>query len=221
MLCTQTLHSKAVFIMKMNKKRNSPHQLHRWELALMLALCISFCVGTWAQAAEQNLSEKLIRLHVIAESDSEEDQVLKLEVRDAVLTYMAPLLDGVKDTGTARKILTAEQDNLQRIAEETTEAAGMPCSVSVSLGTESYPTREYEDFALPAGSYLSLRIILGNGKGHNWWCVVYPPLCTTAVEKATELDPEDVQLITQADTKYAVKFRLLEWWGTFRQALER
>ena len=147
--------------MKTNKKYENQHRLYRWELALLLALCISFCIGTWAQATEKNLSEKLIRLHVIAASDREEDQALKLEIRDAVLTYMTPLLEDVKDTQTAQKILTAEQSNLQHIAEETAENAGMPCSVSVSLGTESYPTREYENFALPAGSYLSLRIILG------------------------------------------------------------
>lgn len=206
-------------MMKMNKQ--STNRLYRWEIALLLALCISFCVGTWAQATEENLSEKLIRLHVIAASDSEADQALKLEVRDAVLSYMTPLLDGVQETEAARRILNAERAQLQQIAAETAAAAGMPCKVSVSLGTEDYPTRDYDDFSLPAGSYLSLRIILGAGEGHNWWCVVYPPLCTSSVEAATTMNEEDVRLITQSDTEYVVKFQILEWWGNLKQALSR
>ena len=94
-------------MMRTNKEH--ANRLYRWEIALLLALCISFCVGTWAQATEENLSEKLIRLHVIAASDSAADQALKLEVRDAVLAYMTPLLDGVKDTETARELLNTER----------------------------------------------------------------------------------------------------------------
>ncbi len=207
--------------MKATKKWKNLHKLYGWEIALLLALCISICIGTWAQATEEALSEKLIRLHVIAASDSAEDQALKLEVRDAVLTYMTPLLDGVDDMETARELLNAERPALQKIAEETAKAAGMPCRVSVSLGIESYPTRDYDDFSLPAGSYLSLRVILGSGKGHNWWCVVYPPLCTTSVEAATTMTNEEMNLITRSDTEYVVKFRILEWWGNLKQALSQ
>lgn len=204
----------------MKKGNNSTNRLYRWEIALLLALCISFCIGTWAQAAEEQLSGQLIRLHVIAASDSEADQALKLQVRDAVLDHLAPLLADVRDVETAREILRAERDSLQRTAAETAEAAGRPCSVSVSLGTESYPTRDYETFSLPAGSYLSLRIILGSGEGQNWWCVVYPPLCTSAVESIPALNEETVRLIQQSEQKYVVRFRILEWWGTLKQLLE-
>ena len=205
----------------MKKGNNSTNRLYRWEIALLLALCISFCVGTWAQAAEEQLSEQLIRLHVIAASDSEADQVLKLQVRDAVLEHLAPLLDDVREVEAAQEILRAEQANLQRVAAETAKAAGRPCSVSVSLGTESYPTREYTDFSLPAGTYLSLRIILGSGEGQNWWCVVYPPLCTSAVETVPTLNEETAQLIQQSEQKYIVRFRILEWWGSLKQILEK
>lgn len=204
----------------MKKGMYSTNRLYRWELALLLALCISFCVGTWAQAAEEELSGQLIRLHVIAASDSEEDQALKLQVRDAVLEHLAPLLKDVREIADAREILRAEQANLRRAAAETAKAAGRPCSVSVSLGTEPYPTREYEDFSLPAGTYLSLRVILGNGQGQNWWCVVYPPLCTSAVQTVPALNEETAGLIRQSEQKYIVRFRILEWWGNLKQMLE-
>ena len=205
----------------MKKAKHSTNRLYRWEIALLLALCISFCVCTWAQAAEEQLSGQLIRLHVIAASDSEADQALKLQVRDAVLEHLAPLLEQVRDVETAREILRAEQSLLQCTAEETAKAAGRPCDVSVSLGTESYPTRDYETFSLPAGSYLSLRIILGSGEGQNWWCVVYPPLCTSAVETVPTLNEETMHLIQQTEQKYVVRFRILEWWGNLKQMLER
>lgn len=204
----------------MKKGMYSTNRLYRWELALLLALCISFCVGTWAQAAEEELSGQLIRLHVIAASDSEEDQALKLQVRDAVLEHLAPLLKDVREIADAREILRAEQANLRRTAAETAKAAGRPCSVSVGLGTEPYPTREYEDFSLPAGTYLSLRVILGDGQGQNWWCVVYPPLCTSAVQTVPALNEETAGLIQQSEQKYIVRFRILEWWGNLKQMLE-
>ena len=109
-------------------------------------------------------------------------------------------------------VIAAASGELQRIAE--TASGG---SARVELGREAYPTREYETFSLPAGVYTSLRITLGAGSGRNWWCVVYPPLCTTGVETAQEaavLSDDDVKLITEDGEGYVLRFRLLEWWGS-------
>ena len=112
----------------------------------------------------------------------------------------------------AAAITAAASGELQRIAE--TASGG---SARVELGREPYPTREYETFSLPAGVYTSLRITLGAGSGRNWWCVVYPPLCTSGVETAQEaavLSDDDVKLITEDGEGYVLRFRLLEWWGS-------
>ena len=109
-------------------------------------------------------------------------------------------------------MIAAASGELQRIAE--TASGG---SARVELGRETYPTREYETFSLPAGVYTSLRVTLGTGSGRNWWCVVYPPLCTSGVETVQEaavLSDDDVKLITEDGEGYVLRFRLLEWWGS-------
>ena len=191
--------------------------LHPWELALMLSVCISLLIGTWAGARQARLAENLVRLHVIAASDSAADQSEKLRVRDAVLAYLAPKLESAEDIADARAILRAEQDGIRRAARAVTKQ-----TVTVTFTDEHYPTRDYGSFALPAGTYPSLRVILGEGQGHNWWCVVFPPLCTAdsiEPEAVETLSENDVRLITADGADYVIKFRILEWYDAIRQAL--
>ena len=183
-----------------------------WELALLLALCVGALSGLWAQRTQSELASQLVRLHVLAVDDSEEEQAVKLAVRDAVLTYLQPVMaeaSGAEDAGAQ---LSSRIGNIRRAAE--TAAEGRP--VTVTLSEEYYPTRGYEGFSLPAGQYTSLRVTLGDGEGRNWWCVVYPPLCTaaatTSVEAMAELNTESAAIITEQEG-YIYKFRLLEWWG--------
>ena len=195
---------KAVFVMTKSRMRI-------WEMSLLLALCFSLCIGTWAQAKQAALSSELVRLHVIAVSDDEYEQALKLRVRDEVLAYISPKLDGVKSAQDAQKIISAELDGIKQAAE--TAAEGRP--VKVTLTQEYYPTRDYGSFSLPAGRYESLRVILGEGEGHNWWCVVFPPLCLTAAESDSaveSLDGETRGIVTEGDG-YRCKFRIVELWG--------
>ena len=147
--------------------------LHPWELALLLSVCLTLVVGAWAGARQEGLSDSLVRLHVIAASDSAADQAEKLRVRDAVLSYLAPKLEAAESISDARAILRAEQAGIRKAARSVTRQ-----NVTVTFTREHYPTRDYGSFALPAGTYPSLRVILGSGQGHNWWCVVFPPLCT-------------------------------------------
>ena len=188
-----------------------------WELSLLLALCFSLCLGTWAQAKQTTLSSRLVRLHVIAVSDDDYEQALKLRVRDEVLAYISPRLDGVKSAHDAQRIIAAELDGIRSAAETAAEGR----SVLVTLSEEYYPTRNYEKFSLPAGRYQSLRVILGEGKGHNWWCVVFPPLCISAAEQeqAVESMSDDMKGIVTEDEGYEYKFRILELWGEFMELI--
>lgn len=195
------------------------YKLKTWELAALCALCVSLCVGTWAQGRQRDISSSLVRLHVIAASDETAEQELKLRVRDNVLEYLTPVLDNAESPEEAQRIINGELTSIKAAAEAC--AGGR--SVSVTLGQEYYPTREYEGFTLPAGQYQSLRVILGEGKGHNWWCVVFPPLCVSAAEQNKALDamsePER-GLITEADG-YELRFRIVELWGELMELLNK
>ena len=193
----------------MFKVKRDPLKL--WEVSLLLALSLSLCLGTWAQGRQSAISSKLVRLHVVAASDEEAEQALKLRVRDAVLEYLSPRLMGASDSGQARAILRQELAGIRLAAESAAE--GRP--VTVALSRESYPTKSYEGFTLPAGKYESLRITLGEGKGHNWWCIVFPPVCHFASQSdmvERQLGEEDFRLVSEGEG-YELRFRVLELWG--------
>lgn len=192
--------------------------LKKWEISMLLALCITLCAGTWASARSEALSDALVRLHVIAVSDEAEEQEIKLRVRDSVLAYLEPRLEGADDAADARELISAELDGIKAAAE--TDAEGR--EVSVTLSREYYPTRDYGSFALPAGSYESLRVVLGEGEGHNWWCVVFPPLCLSAAEAENALETlggDSAQLLSGEGEGVVFKFRLLELWGELMEYL--
>ena len=191
--------------------------LRAWEIALLMALCLTLCVGLWAQKKQGEISAQVVRLHVLAVDDTEEEQALKLRVRDAVLAYLSPVLAGVNDRDEARQLLAGR---LREIAEAAADAAEGR-KVSVSLGPESYPLRRYEGFVLPAGTYESLRVVLGDGEGHNWWCVVFPPLCLSAADAGrvqSVMKPDDFALISEEDG-YELRFRIVELWGELQRLI--
>lgn len=187
-------------------------------LSLLTALV---CTGVWASEAHQSqrqLADKLIRLHVLANSDSQEDQALKLQVRDSILGRAEEILRGAEDLEEAKEDLNAALPELEALAEAAVQAEGYSYPVEATLTWESYPTRVYDTFTLPAGEYISLRLVIGAGEGHNWWCVVYPPLCkassredfTGAAEEAG-LTGEEVSLISGESRGYTVRFKSIEW----------
>ena len=181
---------------------------------MLLALCIFLLSGLWAARAQDDLAGGLVRLHVIANSDSDADQAEKLAVRDKVLALLSPLLAKCRTREEAVDIILTHQPELEALGD-----------VAVTLDTEYYPTRTYDTFSLPAGEYLSLRVILGAGQGHNWWCVVFPPLCTEALAEPAAADafsilPEDTEdLITRDGDEYIIRFRVLEWWNALAEKL--
>ena len=193
----------------MEKSKNK--SLRAWEIAALMALSLALCAGTWAQTRQQTISAALVRLHVIADSDAAEEQEIKLEVRDAVLAYLTPALENAENQQQARQIITENLEGIARAADSAAQGR----QVSVTLSRESYPTREYEGFTLPAGRYESLRVILGEGEGKNWWCVVFPPLCLSAAESEevqSVLKGEDLSIVTEEEG-YVLRFKLGELWG--------
>ena len=197
------------------------------ELALLIGVTVFLLTGAWAANTQGELADRVVRLHVIANSDSEEDQALKLQVRDAVLARTEAILRASADRGEAESRLAAALPELERLAEETVAANGFDYSVTAELAETSFPTKDYDGFSLPAGKYLALRLIIGQGAGKNWWCVVFPPLCTAAASEVPEtalaagLTEDQVSLMTGEDDGYVLKFKVVEWWEELWQKLER
>lgn len=167
----------------------------------------------------QELDDSVIRLHVVADSDSEADQAVKLKVRDAVLAAMEDTLAGAEDKAQAQAALQASLTELEEAANRVLEAEGVPDRAAVTLLEEEFPTREYDTFSLPAGVYDSLRVTIGSGEGKNWWCVVFPGLCVpTAVEEVEDVAvsagfSESLSGSITGEPQYQVRFFLLDWLG--------
>lgn len=198
--------------------------LKRWESALLLALGLFLAVGVWLNAAHAALAGDVLRLHVLANSDSEEDQALKLAVRDRVLAEAAGYLASVGDRAQAETVLSGALESLAQAGAEAVAEAGYSYPVAVSLENAWFPTKEYGGFSLPAGEYRALRVVIGAGEGHNWWCVVFPPLCLGAVsqpaaEAVNALPQGERALITGENEGYVIKFKLMELWDEWRRGL--
>lgn len=197
----------------------------KWELALLLGLCAAMLWGAWSMQRQDALAQKMIRLHVIANSDSEADQALKLEVRDKVLDFTTTVLQRSADMEDAQARLREELTRIETIARREIAARGYDYPVTAQLASAEFPLKEYDGFSLPAGEYMALRLVIGEGEGRNWWCVVYPPLCTAAAADMPQtaiqagLTGDDVSLITEEDTGYVLKFRSVELWEQLRQWL--
>ena len=192
-------------------------RLKVWEIVLLIAVVVCLASGAAAMQSQEQLSEKVVRLHVLANSDSEEDQALKLTVRDAVLEEAERLLKRTENRGEAEGLLRGQLLELEQLANETVRNAGYEYPVTVKLEEVEFPTRTYEGFSLPAGEYLALRVLIGEAAGRNWWCVVFPPLCTVAAAEFPEVAEDagfsdaEIALITEETAGYVVKFKLLEW----------
>lgn len=186
------------------------------ELGLLLVLAVFFALGTALERQQQDISNRILRLHVVANSDSGEDQTLKLKVRDAVLEEADILLEGAESRDQAAYILSQNLDRLEQAAETVLNAEGSGQNAVVTLERELFGTRYYDTFALPGGYYDALRVTLGSGGGHNWWCVVYPQICSAALTDQRSvavmggLTEEQVMLLEGEEPEYEFRFRVLE-----------
>ena len=178
-------------------------------------LIISLLISVMPTDAEANIYEDTIRLHILANSDSREDQELKIVVRDGILNKFGERLRLAGSFNKAEALCEELIPEIEEYAEAIIKAAGYGYEVNIKLGEEWYETRDYDGFSLPCGYYTSLRILIGEGKGQNWWCVMYPPLCTELASESAPADDglidytkEEMILITSG--KYNIKFKILE-----------
>ncbi|MBQ8416955.1 MAG: stage II sporulation protein R [Clostridia bacterium] len=196
-------------------------------IAFLVLSSVLLFVGLMPVHGEAEIYDTVVRLHVLANSDSAEDQALKLEVRDAVLGLTAPMLEGCKTQEEALSLLEEHMDELQVAAEAVIRAKGYDYPVHIALGLEEYPERNYDSFCFPGGEYTSMRICIGEAEGQNWWCCLFPPLCLGAATVSNQdaedacisvgLTPSQYKIITETEKPvYRVRFRLLElfqsWW---------
>lgn len=155
------------------------------RISTLLLIAVVFWLGTVA-SDKAKLQDGLIRLHVVANSDSAEDQQLKLQVRDAITARLETVMAELPDIDAARAYMQEHLPELEKIANEVLVSAGNGCRAVVTLAKEAFPAREYDTFTLPAGVYESLRVTIGSGEGKNWWCVVFPSLCISATADGFE-----------------------------------
>lgn len=200
----------------------SKSMIKRVELALLLALAFTAIWGAASARTQENLAEKVLRLHVIAHSDSRQDQSVKLLVRDNVLSFTQGLMKGVSGVEEAEKIVSDHIEDIRRIANETLSENGLAYTAKAEVALTEFPEKTYASFALPGGQYLSLQIRLGDARGRNWWCVVYPPLCTaSAVEwedtaAKAGLSGEEIALMKRESSRYEIRFKVVELWQKLR-----
>ena len=193
-------------------------------LISLFILYITISAKSYAVAVSQDLSNAVFRLHIIANSDSDEDQQLKLKVRDALLEYMNTISIDCNNKEEAIAVAQEHEKDFQSIAESTILENGYNYSVKVNIGNFYFPTKNYGDISLPAGIYDALRIEIGEAKGQNWWCVMFPSLCFIDVssgivdEEAKDnlennLEDESYEIISNNNSEMKFKFKILEFFA--------
>lgn len=192
-------------------------------LSLLLFAYTSICAISYAQNISTDIADSVFRLHVIANSDSSEDQNLKYIVRDSLLEYMNEICKNCSSKEEAIKLVEENKNTFKEIALNTIKENGYSYDVNINIGNFEFPTKTYGDISLPAGYYDALRVEIGEAKGQNWWCVMFPPLCfvdiTSGVvpEESKEmmhdnLSDEEFALISDnSDSEIQFKFKLLEF----------
>lgn len=197
--------------------------MKRWWIFARAALCyglvLCFLWVILPVSADSEIYSRVIRLHVLADSDKEEAQEVKLAVRDALLSYGEELFSDCQSREEAVALLGRERKAMESYVNQLLEQWGLSYRAQVSLSEEHYGTREYGGFRLPAGEYLSLRVILGRGEGKNWWCVMFPPVCLSCARPEDELlaggvGEDSAKVFTVDAGRYRFRFRILEFFGS-------
>lgn len=198
--------------------------MRKLTLSLFIGLVVTGFVMRYITCAKSNIEDSVVRLHVIANSDSEQDQQLKIKVRDAVVCYLRDKLSVAESAEETKIIIDAELKGIASVASDEIKTNGFDYGVSAQLGKFDFPTKRYGDTQLPAGEYNSLRVVIGNGEGQNWWCVLFPQLCFTGEGMPEEsrqklknvLTEDEYSMITcsaNGNIPVKIKFRLLELFG--------
>ncbi len=195
------------------------------EKSLLLALVVTVLISfTGFAAGCEDIPNHVLRLHVLANSDSDADQTLKLKVRDRIVAESAGLFDGASSREEAEKTASENLQKLQDAAQQEVYRDGYRYPVHVYLTNMYFTTRQYDTITLPAGTYDALRVVIGSGAGHNWWCVIFPPLCLPAAEKRADLqdvlNPNELRIVDGSNS-YIVRFKTLEAYEQVKAWLAR
>ena len=197
-------------------------------ILILLSLFILISAISYVDAVSNNIADSVFRLHVIANSDSKEDQELKLKVRDELLSYMNIISKDSTNKQEAMQIANEHKEEFIQIAEKVIKENGYNYTVNVQVGKADFPTKYYGDITLPAGTYDALKVQIGEAKGQNWWCVMFPPLCFVDVstgivpdnskqELKQSLDNEEYDLISKTDNnEISFKFKIVELFQNWR-----
>ena len=197
-------------------------------ILILLSLFILISAISYVDAVSNNIADSVFRLHVIANSDSKEDQELKLKVRDELLSYMNIISKDSTSKQEAMQIANEHKEEFTQIAEKVIKENGYNYTVNVQVGKADFPTKYYGDITLPAGTYDALKVQIGEAKGQNWWCVMFPPLCFVDVstgivpdnskqELKQSLDDEEYDLISKTDdNEISFKFKIVELFQNWR-----
>lgn len=194
-------------------------------LNFLLFIYTTICALSYAQNVSTDIANNVFRLHVLANSDSEEDQNLKYKVRNNLLSYMNEICKNCETKQEAISLVEENKGNFKQIALDTIRSEGFSYDVNINIGNFEFPTKDYGDISLPAGFYDALRVEIGGAKGQNWWCVMFPPLCFVDVTSgvvpeeskellANNLSEEEFALVSDSsDSEIQFKFKLLEFFN--------
>lgn len=195
-----------------------------WEKSVLLAFLLSVLFSfSGFTAGCEDIPNHILRLHILANSDSEADQSLKRKVRDRILSECAGMLNGVKTREEAERMVAGKLPEIQKAAEDELQKQGSAYPVHSAVQNLFFPSRQYGNVTLPAGRYDALEITIGSGKGHNWWCVLFPALCLPAAEAPAKLqdvlDQSEMEIVQNGDGGYILKFKSVEAYQQFRNWL--
>lgn len=211
--------------MNIKNSKTIKNRIFKIEASVLAALLICFVLNISSFSEEcRNIRSKMLRMHVIANSDSDIDQELKLKVRDAVLAEGKEIFDGSVTADDAKSKILPETERLRKAALRVIENEGFSYDVKITVGNEYFNTRTYDNsVTLPAGYYTAVKVIIGEGKGHNWWCVMFPPMCLPAASKECEisdvLEKDEVQIV-EGGSKYKFKFKIVEIYEKISEKLK-
>lgn len=191
------------------------------SICVSMIVAIIFSICSFAKTSQEIRSD-VLRLHVIANSDSSVDQNLKIRLRDFLLEEGRRIFDGSVNVENAVEKIEPQIPALEKSAKEFIQTSGFDYDVKISLSREYFTTRTYETVTLPAGRYLALRVVIGAGEGHNWWCVMFPPMCVPAADKKDEIKnvfTEDEIKLVESSPKYEIRFKVVEICEEIKESL--
>ncbi|MGE4282424.1 MAG: stage II sporulation protein R [Clostridia bacterium] len=196
-------------------------------LAVVIGIICTMVISNYSDTVQADLANNLVRFHVLANSDSEEDQDLKHHVRDRIINEMQEQFDETENIDATKELIRASIPHIEEVAREEVKKWNKEYDIEVTLGMYPFPTKKYGDVTLPAGNYEALRVVIGEGEGQNWWCVLFPPLCfvdathgvmpDNAKQRLRNvLSEEEYKIITAADENahipVEIKFKIVELW---------